>query len=44
MKLACLLTAAGTSSRFGTDKLRLSIAGQPMGIHALDVLSQGTEL
>lgn len=40
MKLACLLTAAGTSSRFGTDKLRMSIAGQPMGIHALDVLSQ----
>ena len=40
MKLACLLTAAGTGSRFGKDKLSLPIAGQPMGIHALDVLDK----
>lgn len=40
MKLACLLTAAGQSIRFGSDKLQLSIDGQPMGIHALDVLEE----
>ncbi len=40
MKLACLLTAAGTSSRFGEDKLRLTVAGQPMGLHALEVLQE----
>ena len=40
MKLACLLTAAGTSSRFGTDKLQLPIDGLPMGVHAMDVLSR----
>ena len=38
MKLACLLTAAGSGSRFGEDKLLLPFAGQPMGIHAWDVL------
>lgn len=38
MKLACLLTAAGSGSRFGEDKLLFPFAGQPMGIHALDVL------
>ena len=38
MKLACLLTAAGSGSRFGEDKLRLTVSGQPMGVHALDVL------
>ena len=38
MKLACLLTAAGSGSRFGGDKLRLAVSGQPMGVHALDVL------
>ena len=38
MRLACLLTAAGLSNRFGTDKLRLPVEGQPMGIHALNVL------
>lgn len=37
MKLACLVTAAGSGSRFGGDKLRLDVAGQPMGIHALEV-------
>ena len=40
MRLACLLTAAGSGCRFGEDKLRLSVAGQPMGVHALDVLSK----
>lgn len=39
MKLACLLTAAGAGRRFGEDKLLLPVAGQPMGFHALDVLS-----
>ena len=39
MKLGCLLTAAGTGSRFGEDKLLLPVAGRPMGVHALDVLS-----
>ena len=38
MKLACLLTAAGSSSRFGEDKLRLTVGSQPMGVHALNVL------
>ena len=38
MKLACLLTAAGSGSRFGEDKLLLPFAGQPLGIHALNVL------
>ena len=40
MKLACLLTAAGNSSRFGEDKLRLPVEGLAMGIHALDLLSR----
>ena len=40
MKLACLVTAAGNSTRFGEDKLRLPVGGQPMGVHALDVLRQ----
>ena len=40
MKLACLLTAAGSGSRFGEDKLLLPVAGQPMGVHALDVLNK----
>ena len=40
MKLACLLTAAGTGSRFGEDKLRMPVGGEPMGIHALNVLHQ----
>ena len=40
MKLGCLLAAAGTGSRFGTDKLSLPVEGLPMGIHALDVLLQ----
>ena len=40
MKLACLLVAAGSGSRFGGDKLRLLIDGQPMGVHALDVLQR----
>jgi len=40
MRLACLVTAAGCGSRFGTDKLLLPVAGQPMGIHALQVLCE----
>ena len=40
MKLACLLTAAGSGSRFGEDKLLLPINGQPMGIRALNLLHQ----
>ena len=42
MKLACLVTAAGSGSRFGEDKLLLPIAGQPMGVHALEVLSEAS--
>lgn len=38
MRLACLLTAAGQSSRFGEDKLRLDLTGQPMGVCALETL------
>ena len=40
MMLACLLTAAGSGSRFGGDKLRLKVAGQPMGVHALELLHE----
>ena len=40
MKIGCLLTAAGSGSRFGADKLLLPVAGQPMGVRALDVLSK----
>ena len=42
MKLACLVTAAGSGSRFGEDKLLRPIAGQPMGVHALEVLSEAS--
>ncbi len=38
MKLACLLTAAGSARRFGQDKLLISVAGRPMGVHALEIL------
>ncbi len=38
MRLACLVTAAGSGSRFGMDKLMLPVSGQPMGVHALDTL------
>ncbi len=40
MRLACLLTAAGSASRFGTDKLRLDVGGQPMGVRVMDMLRQ----
>ena len=40
MKLACLVTAAGSGSRFGRDKLLLPIDGQPMGVRALSVFSE----
>ena len=40
MKLACVLTAAGQSRRFGEDKLRLSVRGSPMGVHAMEILLQ----
>ncbi len=39
MKLACLLTAAGSGVRFGEDKLHVPIHGQPMGIHAVQALA-----
>lgn len=42
MKLACLLTAAGSGSRFGSDKLRLPVDGEPMGVHALKVLAEAS--
>ena len=38
MRLACLVTAAGSGSRFGMDKLMLPVSGQPMGVHALNTL------
>ena len=38
MNIACLLTAAGSSSRFGADKLRLPVDGMPMGVRAVEVL------
>ena len=41
MKLACVLTAAGKGSRFGEDKLLLPVAGQPMGVRALETLCHG---
>ncbi len=40
MKLACLLTAAGSSSRFGPDKLLMPIEGQPLGVRTLEMLRQ----
>lgn len=39
MRIACLLTAAGSAMRFGEDKLRLPVDGQPMGVRAVQVLS-----
>ena len=35
MKLVCVLTAAGLSRRFGTDKLACPIEGVPMGIRSM---------
>ena len=40
MKLACLLTAAGSGSRFGEDKLQLLVGGEPMGVRTMNVLHQ----
>ena len=37
MKIALVLTAAGSSSRFGGDKLAYPIDGKPMLLHALEL-------
>ena len=37
MKLALVLTAAGSSKRFGSDKLAYPIDGKPMLLHALEL-------
>ena len=37
MKIALVLTAAGSSSRFGSDKLAYPIDGKPMLLHALEL-------
>lgn len=40
MKIALVLTAAGSSSRFGGDKLAYPIDGKPMLQHALELYSR----
>ena len=35
VRVACLLLAAGTGSRFGGDKLLYPVDGQPMAAHAI---------
>ena len=37
MKIALVLTAAGSSKRFGSDKLAYPIDGKPMLLHALEL-------
>ena len=37
MKIALVLTAAGNSTRFGSDKLAFPIDGKPMLLHALEL-------
>ena len=37
MKIALVLTAAGSSKRFGSDKLAYPIDGKPMIMHALEL-------
>ena len=40
MKIALVLTAAGSSKRFGSDKLAYPIDGKPMLLHALELYSR----
>ncbi len=40
MKIALVLTAAGSSSRFGGDKLAYPIDGKPMLLHALELYTR----
>lgn len=40
MKIALVLTAAGSSSRFGSDKLAYPIDGKPMLMHALELYTR----
>ena len=40
MKIALVLTAAGSSSRFGGDKLAYPIDGKPMLQHALELYTR----
>ena len=37
MKIALVLTAAGSGKRFGSDKLAYPIDGKPMLLHALEL-------
>lgn len=37
MNLACVVTAAGLSKRFGSDKLAYLVEGKPMGIRCLEM-------
>lgn len=39
MKIACIVTAAGNSIRFGADKLTYQIDGKPMIEHPLELLN-----
>lgn len=41
MKIACLVLAAGGSARFGEDKLRYPIKGEPMGMRTLHLYEEG---
>ncbi len=40
MKIALVLTAAGSSTRFGSDKLAYPIDGKPMLLHALELYTR----
>lgn len=40
MKIALVLTAAGSSKRFGSDKLAYPIDGKPMLLHALELYAR----
>ena len=43
MKIALVLTAAGSSKRFGGDKLAYPIDGKPMLLHALELYERLTD-
>lgn len=43
MKIAAIMLAAGTSSRFGSNKLLYEIEGRPMYAHTLDMLCEAAE-